>query len=81
MKYRADWLRFDFVAGLTATAVVGEIPCNLPAFVRPHTKLLVKLWPTVYEVVRNSGLGRKLGRERLFFNLEQAVDVYKERLG
>ncbi len=46
----------------------------------------VSLWlaalnPAVLEVVRNSTLGRKLGRERLFFNLEQAIETYEERVG
>ncbi len=32
------------------------------------------LGPAVYDVVRRSPLGKTLGRERMFFNLEMAVD-------
>ncbi len=44
----------------------------------------IELWlaalnPAVYEVVNNSGLGSKLGRKRMFFNLEQAVAAYEAR--
>jgi high affinity sulfate transporter 1 len=37
---------------------------------------LVGLNPEVLEVVQHSGLGDQLGRERMFFNLEQAVEHY-----
>lgn len=37
---------------------------------------LVGLNPEVIEVVQRSGLGDRLGRERMFFNLEQAVESY-----
>jgi SulP family sulfate permease len=35
---------------------------------------LVGLTPGVLNVVQHSPLGQTLGRERMFFNLEQAVD-------
>ena len=38
---------------------------------------LVGLNPGVLEVVRHSPLGEALGRERMFFNLEQAVAAYQ----
>jgi MFS superfamily sulfate permease-like transporter len=40
---------------------------------------LVGLNPGVYEVVRRSPLGERLGRERMFFNLEAAVEAYRAR--
>ena len=39
---------------------------------------LVSLNPEVLEVVRHSGLGERLGRERMFFTLEQAVESYQK---
>jgi anti-anti-sigma regulatory factor len=38
---------------------------------------LVGLNPGVLETVRHSPLGQTLGRERMFFNLEQAVARYQ----
>lgn len=38
---------------------------------------LVALNPEVLAVVQNSPLGARLGRERMFFTLEQAVDKYQ----
>jgi high affinity sulfate transporter 1 len=38
---------------------------------------LVGLTPGVLNVVQNSLLGKTLGRERMFFNLEQAVDRFR----
>ena len=38
---------------------------------------LVGLTPGVLNVVQHSPLGQTLGRERMFFNLEQAVDKYR----
>jgi hypothetical protein len=35
------------------------------------------LQPTVLATVQRSPLGKTLGRERMFFNLEQAVARYK----
>jgi MFS superfamily sulfate permease-like transporter len=40
------------------------------------TLWLVGLTPEVLTVVQRSPLGRTLGRERMFFNLEQAVAAY-----
>jgi SulP family sulfate permease len=42
---------------------------------------LVALNPEVLRVVQNSELGETLGRERMFFNLEQAVENFQERSG
>ena len=41
------------------------------------TLWLVGMNPEVLKVVQNSPLGERLGRERMFFNLEQAVDKYQ----
>jgi MFS superfamily sulfate permease-like transporter len=38
---------------------------------------LVGLTPGVLNVVQHSSLGKTLGRERMFFNLEQAVDKFQ----
>src|SRR5262245_25085229 len=38
---------------------------------------LVGLTPGVLNVVQHSPLGQTLGRERMFFNLEQAVDRFQ----
>jgi high affinity sulfate transporter 1 len=40
---------------------------------------LAALNPAVFEIISNSEVGRRLGRERLFFNLEQAVEAYQAR--
>jgi high affinity sulfate transporter 1 len=42
---------------------------------------LVGLQPTVLATVQRSPLGKTLGRERMFFNLEQAVARYKAMSG
>jgi hypothetical protein len=42
---------------------------------------LVDLPPAVLEMVRRSGLGDTLGRERMHFNLETTVARYQERRG
>jgi anti-anti-sigma factor len=42
---------------------------------------LVGLNPEVLRVVQNSELGETLGRERMFFNLEQAVENFQRRSG
>jgi len=39
---------------------------------------LVALNPEVLEVVQRSGLGERLGRERMYFKLEQAVESYQQ---
>jgi SulP family sulfate permease len=46
----------------------------------------VELWiaalnPSVRRVVESSELGRRLGRERMFFNVQQGVDRYERRRG
>jgi len=42
---------------------------------------LVGLNPEVLDVVQRSGLGERLGRERMFFTLEQAVEKYQREIG
>jgi anti-anti-sigma regulatory factor len=42
---------------------------------------LVGLNPEVLKVVQQSGLGNALGRERMFFNLEQAVERFQRQSG
>jgi len=42
---------------------------------------LVGLNPEVLRIVQNAELGETLGRERMFFNLEQAVETFQERSG
>jgi hypothetical protein len=48
-----------------------------------ETMLLSRLWlnPEVLRVVQNSELGKTLGRERMFFNLERAVEAFQGRSG
>ena len=40
---------------------------------------LVGLNPEVLEMVQRSPLGQTLGRDRMFFNLEMAVERYRTR--
>ncbi len=40
---------------------------------------LAALNPEPLAVIQRSSLGKLLGRERMFFNLEQAVEAYQER--
>ena len=40
---------------------------------------LVGLNPEVWRVVQHSELGETLGRERMFFNLDQAVESFQGR--
>ena len=42
---------------------------------------LVGVNPEVLRVVQNSELGETLGRERMFFNLERAVEAFQGRAG
>ncbi len=42
---------------------------------------LVGLSPGVLRVVQNSELGERLGRERMFFNLERAVETFQRQSG
>jgi hypothetical protein len=41
----------------------------------------VGLNPQVLRVVQNSELGETLGRERMFFNLERAVEQFQKLSG
>jgi sulfate permease, SulP family len=41
---------------------------------------LVGLNPEVLRIVQNSELGETLGRERMFFNLEQVVEKYQRQM-
>jgi len=45
------------------------------------TLWLVALNPDVLEIVKRSGLGERLGPERMFFTLEQAVESYQKQFG
>jgi high affinity sulfate transporter 1 len=45
------------------------------------TLWLVGLNPDVLDVVQRSGLAERLGRERMFFTLEQAVAKYQQQTG
>jgi len=45
------------------------------------TLWLAGLAPDVYTVVRRSPLGETLGHERMFFNIEEAVDTYQAQRG
>jgi MFS superfamily sulfate permease-like transporter len=45
----------------------------------------IELWiaalnPSVLEILRSTELGRRLGRERLFFNVQQAVERYESHM-
>jgi sulfate permease, SulP family len=42
---------------------------------------LVGLNPEVLRVIQNSELGETLGRERMFFNLERAVETFQRQAG
>ncbi len=42
---------------------------------------LAALNPEVLRIVQRAPLGRVLGRERMFFNLRQAVDAYQQQYG
>ena len=42
---------------------------------------LVGLNPEVLRIVQNSELGETLGRERMFFNLEQVVEKFQRQMG
>ena len=44
---------------------------------RGATAWLVGLNPGVLEVVRNSGLAERLGRERMLFNARAAIERYQ----
>jgi anti-anti-sigma regulatory factor len=42
---------------------------------------LAGLNPEVLRIVQNSELGETLGRERMFFNLEQVVEKFQRQMG
>ncbi|HVP80695.1 MAG TPA: SulP family inorganic anion transporter [Thermodesulfobacteriota bacterium] len=42
---------------------------------------LVGLNPEVLKIIQHADLGKTLGRERMFFNLERAVETFQERSG
>jgi hypothetical protein len=51
-----------------------------------HRERGIMLWmvglnPMVLRVIQKSELGETLGRERMFFNLEQAVEAFEGRSG
>jgi hypothetical protein len=46
---------------------------------REHGIWLVGLQPGVLATVQRSPLGKRLGRERMFFNLEHPVTCYQEK--
>jgi anti-anti-sigma factor len=51
-----------------------------------HRERGIMLWmvglnPMVLRVIQKSELGETLGRERMFFNLEQAVEIFQGRSG
>ena len=79
--YPRQWLLADVGAGLIAAAVV--IPKAM-AFATPEDRLrhagvtlwLVALNPDVLTVVKRSKIGQALGRERMFFNLQAAIETY-----
>jgi sulfate permease, SulP family len=53
---------------------------------KSHRERGVMLWlvglnPEVLKIVQNSGLGETLSRERMFFNLERAVETFQGRSG
>jgi len=48
---------------------------------RRTVPVLVAQNPEVLEVVQRSGLGERLGRERMYFSLEQAVESYQKQFG
>jgi len=42
---------------------------------------LVGLNPEVLKIIQHADLGKTLGRERMFFNLEQAVETFQRQSG
>ena len=59
----------------TALRVLGDAAEKLPEY---GTELWVAaLTPEVLELVNRSGLGSRLGRERMFFTLELAVERFQ----
>jgi high affinity sulfate transporter 1 len=66
------------VANLEFTALKTLIEAEEKLRQDGITLWLVALNPEVLEVVQRSGLGERLGRERMFFTLEQAVESYQK---
>jgi MFS superfamily sulfate permease-like transporter len=62
-EYRKDWLRFDAVAGLTTAAVV--IPKSIA-------------YASIAGLPVQAGLYVSLGKERMFFNLAEAVAAFEK---
>jgi len=65
------------VANLEFTALKTLIEAEEKLRQDGITLWLVALNPEVLEVVQRSGLGERLGRERMFFTLEQAIESYQ----
>ncbi len=61
----------------TALKRLGEAEIKLQQM--GITLWLAALNPEPLELVQKSALGKKLGRERMFFNLEQAVTVFQKQ--
>ena len=62
------------------------LPSRLAAVSERHRADGIMLWlvalnPDVLAVVQRSRLGEQLGRERMFFSLEQAVENYLKQSG
>ena len=82
--YHQGWLRLDIVA-LDLKAVFDLEYTALKMLTEAeqrHRQNGVQLWlvglnPGVLEMVQHSPLGQTLGRDRMFFDLEQAVARYQ----
>src|SRR5262245_20350313 len=69
------------VANLEFTALKMLIEAEEKLRQEEITLWLVALNPQVLEVVQHSGLGERLGRERMLFTLDQAVERYLKQFG
>jgi anti-anti-sigma regulatory factor len=74
-KVVALHLRGVFDLEYTALKVFTEAEATMRA--AGVSLWLVGLNPSVLAMVQRSPLGQTLGRERMFFNLEQAVEKYQ----
>ncbi len=82
----ASVLRLGFLANLVSVPVLTGFKAGIGVviFVGQLGKVLgISLWlvalnPEPLKIVQYSSLGKKLGRERMFFNLEQAVESYEK---
>jgi MFS superfamily sulfate permease-like transporter len=72
-------LHMRSVIDLEYTALKGLSEAEKKMRERNITLWLVGLNPGALAVVRNSPLGRILGHERMFFNLETAVAAFQAR--